>query len=436
MKLIILLQLILHNIKCEIRSNEFKSISKNYLIYFGGLLLVGIINFVSIPAIVRLYGTDVYGEFSLIQNVILITIAFASGWLNQCIIRFNENKSAFVSLIYILLFIALVPSFLILFGYLIYGKSNLLVYILSSLTLILGSIFAVEISFYQSNFNSKKYVFINLVRVVAFVLFLFILFFTKSGDSIIIALFISYVSPVLFLFAWNKHKDFKVLKIDRAKSLLKQNITDVKKYLGFGVPLTFWFLASSLIGVFSRYVMDYYLSISDVGYYSALYDMTNKGCQLLYTPFLSAGYPLICKLNNEGKKNESLTVIRNLVLLEVLLFIITSICLFYLSDFYVSKIIGLNIYNYTRELVFVIFLSSFLWQLAMIIHKPLELNLKTTTMLILVIASLIVNIILALIYIPVYGMIAGAYSTLAGVVLYISLVTLFAREKYNYSIDS
>jgi O-antigen/teichoic acid export membrane protein len=49
---------------------------KNFLIYFFGLAISGLISFMTIPLIVRNFGIEKYGIFSLVQNVILVLISF------------------------------------------------------------------------------------------------------------------------------------------------------------------------------------------------------------------------------------------------------------------------------------------------------------------------------------------------------------------------
>jgi O-antigen/teichoic acid export membrane protein len=48
---------------------------KNFSIYFLGLAISGLISFM-IPLIVRNFGIEKYGIFSLVQNVILVLISF------------------------------------------------------------------------------------------------------------------------------------------------------------------------------------------------------------------------------------------------------------------------------------------------------------------------------------------------------------------------
>ena len=51
-----------------------KILYKNIIFYFFGILVGGFINFFSIPVIIEIYGVESYGQFSLIQNIVLILI--------------------------------------------------------------------------------------------------------------------------------------------------------------------------------------------------------------------------------------------------------------------------------------------------------------------------------------------------------------------------
>jgi O-antigen/teichoic acid export membrane protein len=275
--------------------------------------------------------------------------------------------------------------------------------------------------------------------VITFVAFIFLFYLLSVPNSILLAFLISYVAPVLFIILKDSGNTPGMLRRQERHGFINQSSGKFKIFLSYGIPLTFWFVASSLIGVFSRYVMDYHLPISDVGYYSAVYDMTSKGCQLVFTPFLAAVYPLISKLYNEGQRMKSYNVIRNLVLIELAIAVPLGLGLYYLTGFYLESIIGVSVYSFSRRLVMIIFAGSFLWQLAMLLHKPLELRLRTRQMLLSVIISLVMNIVLAVIFIPKFGMIAGGYATLAGVIVYILLTLLMVtinRRTGMFSDDS
>jgi O-antigen/teichoic acid export membrane protein len=89
----------------------------------------------------------------------------------------------------------------------------------------------------------------------------------------------------------------------------------------------------------------------------------------------------------------------------------------------VTKIQILNFYS----IAIPIMLASFIWQIGMFIHKPLELNLKQWQMNIAIIISLGFNLILNLIFIPIYKFEAAAFITLGSTILYVIFVFIFTK---------
>jgi len=69
--------------------------------------------------------------------------------------------------------------------------------------------------------------------------------------------------------------------------------------------------------------------------------------------------------------------------------------------------------------------SAFLWQMAMLLHKPLELLLKTRLMLVAIIAALLMNALANMLLVPVYGYPAAAVVSLASVITYIIVILGF-----------
>ncbi len=412
----------------------------NFSVYFLGILSSGLISFITIPLIVTYYGVEGYGSFSLVQNVILVLISFGGGWLNQCVLRFNNYSTNFKFLIFQLFFFTFFPLSLLCFGILTYMNVGIAISIVGTLTMFLGSLVALSIVFYQSKFNARKSFYFDFVRIVVFIVmmltFHFILIDTPTLLRLTLSFFISYlISFVLLL-----RVDFKFFKISvnlfvkkYSKGyfllLFKENI-----YLfHYGWPLAFWFTISSLLNVSDRYIIDYYLTDKDVGTYSAIYDMLYKGITLLYAPILVAGFPIMTQKYNSGDKKGAMQFLKKLIFFETLIFLGIIVIAYFLRDFFIKKIVGIEVTEQSLELVLPIIFGAFIWQLAMLAHKPLEFELKTKTMLLFSIMALFVNVVLNFVFIPKYGFVFASYSTLVCALVYLLLTVFFIgyRNKRN-----
>lgn len=400
----------------------------NFSIYFLGLIFSGLISFITIPLIVKYYGIESYGTFSLVQNVILVLISFGGGWLNQCVLRFNDYSTNFKFTIFQLYFVAFLPLSLVCFGILTLMKVGILISIIGTTTMFLGSLIALSIVFYQSRFNARKSFYFDFIRIFIFVLmvltFNFALYQIPSLLRLLLSFFISYLISFFFLLK----VDFKFLKISVGlfmKNLKKGYFVVLFKqnnYLfHYGWPLALWFTISSLLNVSDRYIIDYYLTDKELGIYSAIYDLLYKAITLLYTPILVAGFPIMTQKYNSGNKKESFQFLKKLIVFEVLIFLVIVVTAYFFRDFFIERIVGIIASDEALKLVLPIIFGAFIWQLAMLVHKPLEFELRTKTMLLFIIITLFVNLVLNIVFIPTYGIVFASYSTFLSALVYLTL---------------
>ena len=400
----------------------------NFSIYFLGLISSGLISFITIPIIVKYYGIESYGTFSLVQNIILVLISFGGGWLNQCVLRFNDYSTNFKIAIFQFYILTFFPLSLVCFCILMLMKVGILISIIGTITMSMGSLVALSIVFYQSRFNARKSFYFDFIRILIFALmvltFNFVLYQIPSLLRLILSFFISYLVSFFFLLRldFNFFKisiDLFIKKINRDYFILlfKNN----KYLIHYGWPLTLWFTISSLLNVSDRYIIDYYLTDKELGTYSAIYDLLYKGISLLYAPILVAGFPIMTKKYNSGNKKGAFLFLKKLILFEVLIFIVIVITAYFLRDFFIERIVGIIVTGQTLELVLPIIFGAFIWQLAMLVHKPLEFELKTKKMLLFCFIALLVNVVLNIIFIPIYGIVFASYTTFLSALVYLML---------------
>jgi len=404
---------------------------KNSSIYFLGLAISGLISFITIPLIIAKYGINKYGEFSLIQNIVLILIVLGGGWLNQCILRFNDFSSRFKIVIFQTYFIVFIPLSFICFFLLYFFGLSFVICIIGVLTMFLGSVSAMLISFHQSKLNAQKSFYFDFIRIVTFALVVLLasqLFLkANSSASLIFCLFISYFVSFLFLLKI----DFRVLltsfKIFIGRFSYAYIYTTIKEniyLLNYGWPLALWFTFSSLLNISDRYIIGFYLKSSDLGIYSAIYDLISRVVTLIYSPVLVAGYPIMVHKYNKVSKKNAFQFLKKLIFFEIIIFICIILSSYFFKSFFIEYIVGIPVTSQSLELILPITCGAFVWQLGMLMHKPLEFELRTKTMLLYVFISLVTNIVLNIIFIPSLGIVFASYSTLITACLYLFLNVL------------
>lgn len=410
----------------------------NFSIYFFGILTSGLISFITIPLIVNFYGVEGYGSFSLVQNIILVLISFGGGWLNQCVLRFNNYSTQFKFIIFQLYFITFLPLSLLCLAILTLMDVGIFISIIGTVTMVLGSLVALSIAFYQSRFYARKSFYFDFVRIFIFVLMVITFHYTVSELPTLLLLILSFFISYLISFFFLLRIDFKFFKISIDLFIKKFDkgyfISLVKQHnylFQYGWPLALWFTVSSLLNVSDRYIIDYYLTDKEVGTYSAIYDLLYKGISMVYAPILVAGFPIITQKYNSGNKKEALSFLKKLIVFEVIIFLFIVLISFFFKSFFIQNIVGIPVTVKSLGLIMPIILGAFVWQLAMLIHKPLELELKTKVMLGFILLSLIANVFLNLFFIPKMGIIFAAYSTLLSALFYLILNLLYIKYNSN-----
>lgn len=408
---------------------------KNIFFYFIGIIIGGTINFLSIPLIIEIYGIENYGQFSLVQNIILIIISFASGWLNQNILRFNDNSTSFKVNILLLYYVIVLPIIILSIFVILLLKYSLLIAIISSFTIAIGGITAIINTFHQSTFNAKKNVFFDIFRVVSFVVFV-CLFGKINQGEFVLYLVISFFVSYLIAFMLKLKNDIRLLKTTISIYLKNLNVkkiskifSDNKAYIQYGLPLSLWFTFSSMLNVGDRYIINLFLDKTAVGNYSAIYDLIYKGVSISFAPILSAGYPLISKLYNNGNTEKAYIFIRRLIFFEIIILVIGVFISIYLAQFFLENVVRVEVNSTNLQIIPLILIGAIVWQIAMLAHKPLELKLKTKEMLVFVAISLILNLGLNYIFIPVYGVIISAYATIISALIYLILCIAYSLYK-------
>jgi O-antigen/teichoic acid export membrane protein len=140
---------------------------------------------------------------------------------------------------------------------------------------------------------------------------------------------------------------------------------------------------------------------------------------------------------NNNNQSVAITIWRKALQYQLGIFIILVATVMIFTDQIFSLLMvalpELNIsYSY---LLMPILIGGFLWQFALLCHKPLEMEQRTKLMVVLMLAALCVNLIGNIVYLPHYGIIATAYTYMASAGVYIIAVIYFSRNKFKIALS-
>ncbi|KOY22929.1 hypothetical protein ACX06_13000 [Vibrio parahaemolyticus] len=383
---------------------------KNIIGYFFAKGLPGVINLFSLSLYTRLLSPENFGFYSVIISSVGLLSTFSFSWLNICISRFYHeakgkdivNFVRVINSLYLLISLLVISlcSFLYLTG--IYEELYFL-FFFCSIT-ILQSYNAIVLEFYRSGFEVKKYGAISFLRSIStVVLFISIVFIDGEGKY---ALLFSVVGSYL------------ICMIFTTRKLLCYGITSIrflriKKYISYGFPFAISALVSYVVSSSDRLLLMRYSGAEDVGLYSASYDLGFNSLNMFFLIIGLATYPRIVNIfESKGKELAKVELDKTLNVIIGIAFPI--VIAFYLSLNSISDLmLGHEYIDVALKVLPIICLSSIFYALSnYCFYVVFHIYKKTYIITIISLFCAILNLVINVAFIPSYGYIAAAYSTL------------------------
>lgn len=395
---------------------------RNMLIYFFGKVVPALCALFIMIAGMRFLGKDEFGRYSLLFNSINIAITFFIGWIQQSMLRFSPGVSGeefnqrgqFVIYSF---FSSLLAAASIFFLSIFYFDEPLLNAGLVAIFVFCFSMLAVHLTYLQSQFRPREFA----VTESSFYLL------TTLALSAVI--FLAFPKRMIFFYAGWLIAGISWLIVEsiRNRKLIVSSLRAAidksffTKSLQYGFLITAWLMISNLYNVVDRFIIRHYYDFEAVGIYSVVYDFIYRLTGFATLPVLLTLHPVIMKTWNENRKAESIAYIRKAVYLLCLLMVAELAGYLIFGSWIFAEFFHLETAGLTT-LIIPLVISSVLWQAALFMHKPLELLFRQRQMISGILISLVCNIVLNIIFIPVYGYQAAAYTTLASTIIYIAYV--------------
>ena len=392
------------------------------LAYLAARLVPACLGPLSIAVFIRMIGASEYGQFSLIYALVLIIDGFATQWLSQPVLRFQSGfrgaaANAFTLAVRrgtILSFVVGTGSLLLLAPWLVPSTSAILA--AATLALIAQIEYGVMAARIQAALEVRRFVLAESARAAIAVATsaIAILTFPNHGSvSLLMGTAAGAAIGSLMLRPGRRRTH------GRLPPIPQKDCAPV--LFSYGWPMAIWAGLSVVLNLSDRYVIARFGGLTDVGTYSAVYDLIYKGVGLLLTPVVLATHPLVMAAWNDGENIRAARILRQGVRIQLVAgFLILggcTLCARTLSQ----MILGTRGIS-AAGLVSPIAAGAVFWQFAMLAHKPIELAGMTLSMAAFGFCALVVNVGLNLWLIPLYGYSAAAYTTALTALTYLGLV--------------
>lgn len=402
----------------------------NFIIYLIGKVISAGVMIGSIPLFIKYFGIQEYGDFVLYYTTFLMLFAGSSGWIVQGILRFytlEKNKEKIRSEINQMVLNSFVISALILIGVFSYYDADITLLIIAVCSLFFSLFYTSKITIEQALLKSKNYIITDIIRVSIFLIVPLSLKYFIPSISAIHTLFLgvlfSYVLGSLWL------SKFRII-IPTIR--FREKTRWGKIFLKYGLPLSIWMVFSPTTNGVDRYVIEYSLGTIMLAKYTAVFDIIFKVFSSIAIPFNNIVQPMLIQNYNEKNYSEYKKTVNKSLLYLTLIFLVFISGAILLQDFIICKYLGFCEQSaMLSKLIIPFAFSSYIWQIAILIQKNLEVSNKTIEMTIYMIVVVIAIVILGIIFVPLYGLIASAYISVFAACVYLLLIIYGTKKHFK-----
>jgi O-antigen/teichoic acid export membrane protein len=407
------------------------------LSYFGGKAVPGFMGLISVPIFIRLIGLDQYGRFAVFLPFLMAVAGASSGWLAQGVLRFHPvstdppaHQAAFERAVtrctVSSVLVTAIATAAVFAGlrYSILVSFASVAFCLSLLT------YTVSLSKLQAQLRPVSVLQCEIVRSVGgfiFPLILVVITGRRQFELLLLGQAIAYACAFLLSYGRSTRGNERASTVSREilpGSFSTRGISRQLWHFGWAVGL--WLLLSQVLPVIDRWAIQRFTGYASAGVYASLYEIAIRSFSFLVFPLTQAAHPRIMRAWNEGRFAASYRIIRYSVLTQLVIFVTVLGGVLVFAPRITDFILGFNDPTAARMLPILV-VGGFLWQLALLLHKPLEISHRTVAMLAAMAAVVVLNVISCFLFIPRFGYQVAGYILVASACSYIALILCMTR---------
>lgn len=414
------------------KEKVLSTIKHSFVYSLGNIALKGM-GIITLPIYLNYLTKSEVGIFGLLDITInIIAEVLLLGQANSIILFENKkeyddkkNSIFFTITSFVILINLLFVLFAELFGTSLISISkstrdlssylHFIIYI--SLVRVLNNLFLNKL---RAEEKSKLYTFLTFLKITFFIALIFytVVHLRLSVVGILYSYLISEIIVLLF-----------ILPVMIKKMSVKIEMSALKEALKFGTPLIFTSIGIMVLNLSDRYLINLFINLEEVGTYDIAYRIAGIVNMFLILPFNQAMLPSAFKEFNSNSNSRYLSKLMTYMCFVTIWGGLT------ISVFGKEIILILGNENYVRANVYIPFivLAYILSAMRNVASNGLLFAEKTYIVALITIFAAILNIILNIFLIPIYGTIAAAYTTLISFAIFY-LVTYWYSNKY-FKID-
>jgi O-antigen/teichoic acid export membrane protein len=206
------------------------------------------------------------------------------------------------------------------------------------------------------------------------------------------------------------------------------------KSLLYGLPLAGASFGALILSVADRYMLAFMRGSSDVGSYSAGYDLADKTLKLLFTVLVASSFPVVMETLARRGRVEAHHLIGRLLRAYAVWMVPITALMIGLRDEVVHIALGERFQRAGAILPWVA-VGTLCWGAAQILAQGFQVEENTAPLLYWLLAAAAVNVGLNLWLIPAYGVIGAAIATTVAYGAYLAILGLKRIRSAEYPLE-
>lgn len=408
---------------------KLKVLSKSNLFYLPFKVLEGLIGVLSLSLYTRLFGKEIYGSYNIINTSVALISILSIGWLRFVTTRYIKEYNAggrrkiFISSVFYAYIISILIGGLVLIAniFLVVKQPSMFAlsfYLLFYLGYTFSQLF-VDLLLY----DDKRMMNILIITATAILKPLLVYYLHKLR-------FDPYLAIVAGCAAVDLVFGLYALRLMRFGSYIDLSLIDKKlvvEFVKYGFALIGLSITIYLLNAADKFVILHFWGDGAVGIYAANYAIASSSFTLLTLGLSKGFYPNLLSKWTSGNKVEAESVLSRALQNYLFLAVPAALGLCFVSYDMANLLFGEE-YMVGYGVIGISTLGMFFFGLSEYFNKGFELKKDTFEITKNSTVAAILNLILNFIFIPFFGFIAAAYTSLASFAAY-ALICYIRREK-------
>lgn len=415
---------------------------KDTVVYMIAKGIEAVVGILTMSAMTYLFASEQMGQYSTI-NIAITTLGLVLvQWLAQAVLRYVNKyevdgrqeeffATVFSAWLKINLIVIVTGALVIIFlrkglnvlelKKLYWLKDSVGVLVVGILWFITYNTSQLVISVVAAMRKSTLNLMLSVISVVGKLMCIVLLCFVWGSK--IEWIFLSYflVDGLVALIGIVRLKLYRYIKSNKKS---REILVELKKY---GTPLMGNMVTTSVLNKSDIYIVTFFLGSSAAGIYQTNYSLVATAFTMLSSAIMRGHYPTILRVWSEGRKKEANQLVSAAVRFYLLLAIPAVVGVGMISDV-IARVLYAPEYFSGNSIMVWVAMAMMILGLTEYNIKPWEMNAKTNEIFLRSLIGGIINVILNLVFVSMFGYKTAAVTTFIGFLVYFILSRIGTRK--------